>query len=102
MAHLRPKGAPRMIDFLKQAFGAQEVLVHRSPDGVIHYARMSIGDAVIEMGEAHGQWQPMPAVFMMYVDDVDESDERAIKAVGAVAKEAPKVEHSGAAVGAVH
>ena len=101
MAHLRPKGAPRMIDFLKQAFGAQEVLVHRSPDGVIHYARMSIGDAVIEMGEAHGQWQPMPAVFMMYVDDVDESYERAIKAEGAVAKDPPKLQPHGARVGSI-
>jgi uncharacterized glyoxalase superfamily protein PhnB len=101
MPCLHPKGAPRMIDFLKQAFGAEEALVHRSPDGVVHFARMRIGDAVIEMGEAHDQWQPMPSVFMMYVDDVDAWYERATRAEGAVAKEAPKLQPYGARVGAI-
>jgi uncharacterized glyoxalase superfamily protein PhnB len=101
MPCLHPKGAPRMIDFLKQAFGAEEALVHRSPDGVVHFARMRIGDAVIEMGEAHDQWQPMPSVFMMYVDDVDAWYERATKAEGAVVKEAPKLQPYGARVGSI-
>jgi PhnB protein len=101
MPCLHPIGAPRMIDFLKQAFGAEEGLVHRSPDGVVHFARMRIGDAVIEMGEAHEQWQPKPSVFMMYVDDVDAWYERATKAEGAVAKEAPKLQPYGARVGSI-
>ncbi|HEX3229565.1 MAG TPA: VOC family protein [Pyrinomonadaceae bacterium] len=101
MPCLHPKGAPRMIEFLKQAFGAEEGLVHRSPDGVVHFARMRIGDAVIEMGEAHDQWQPKPSVFMMYVDDVDAWYERATKAEGAVAKDAPKMQPYGARVGSI-
>lgn len=101
MPHLHPKGAPQMIDFLKQAFGAEEGLVHRSPDGVVHYARMSIGDAVIEMGEAHDQWQPKPSVFMMYVDDVDAWYERATNVEGVVVKEAPKLQPHGARVGSI-
>src|ERR1051325_1168056 len=31
-------GAARMIDFLKQAFGAEERFVHRTPDGMVRYA----------------------------------------------------------------
>jgi len=89
MPHLHPKGAPQMIEFLKEAFGAEEALVHRSPDGVVHYARMKVGDSVIEMGEAHEQWQPMPMHFMMQVDDCDASYARAMRAAGAVSMGEP-------------
>jgi uncharacterized glyoxalase superfamily protein PhnB len=91
MPSLLPIGAPRMIDFLKQAFGAEELSVHRSPEGVVRHASIRVGTSVIELGEAHGQWQPMPSVFMMYVDDVDAWYERATKAEGAIAKDAPTV-----------
>ncbi|HYT48939.1 MAG TPA: VOC family protein [Pyrinomonadaceae bacterium] len=101
MPHLHPKGAPQMIEFLKQAFGAEEGLVHRSPDGVVHYARMNIGDSIVEMGEAHDQWQPMPSVFMMYVDDVDAWFVRATKAEGVVVKDPPKLQPHGARVGSI-
>jgi uncharacterized glyoxalase superfamily protein PhnB len=101
MPHLHPKGAPQMIEFLKQAFGAEEGLVHRSPDGVVHYARMNIGDSVIEMGEAHAEWQPTPSVFMMYVDDVDAWFARAAEAQGVTVKEPPKLQAHGARVGSI-
>jgi uncharacterized glyoxalase superfamily protein PhnB len=101
MPSLQPVGAPKMIDFLKQAFGAEELLVHRSPDGAVRYASIRVGTSVIEMGEAHGQWQPMPSVFMMYVDDVDAWYERAIKAEGAIAKDAPKMQSHGARMGSI-
>lgn len=101
MPSLQPVGAPKMIDFLKQAFGAEELLVHRSPDGAVRYASMQVGTSVIEMGEAHGQWQPMPSVFMMYVDDVDAWYERATKAEGAIAKDPPKLQPHGARMGSI-
>lgn len=101
MPYLHPVGAPKMIDFLKQAFGAEEIDVHRSPDGVVRHASIRVGTAVIEMGEAHDQWQPKPSVFMMYVDDVDAWYERATKAEGAVAKEPPKMQPYGARVGSI-
>ena len=43
----------------------------------------------------------MPSVFMMYVDDVDAWYERATKAEGAVAKDAPKLQPYGARVGSI-
>lgn len=101
MPCLHPVGAPRMIDFLKQAFGAEEIAVHRSPDGVVRHASIRVGTAVLEIGEAHGEWQPMPSVFMMYVDDVDAWYDRATKAEGAVAKDAPKMQPYGARVGSI-
>jgi PhnB protein len=101
MPSLLPVGAPRMIDFLKQAFGAEEVAVHKSPDGVVRHATIRVGTSVIELGEAHGQWQPMPSVFMMYVDDVDAWFARASEAEGVTVKEPPKLQPHGARVGTI-
>jgi uncharacterized glyoxalase superfamily protein PhnB len=77
---LHARGADRLIDFLKQAFGAEEKSRYESPDGVIQHATVSIGDSMLEMGEAHGPWQPMPTMFYLYVDDVDASYRRAVAA----------------------
>ncbi len=101
MPSLLPVGAPKMINFLKQAFGAEELAVHRSPDGAVKHASIRVGTSVIEMGEAHGQWQPMPSVFMMYVDDVDAWYERASRAEGAIAKDPPKLQSHGARMGSI-
>src|SRR5947199_3079058 len=60
MAYLHPVGAPKMIEFLKGAFNAEEIGVYRSPDGVVQHAKIRIGTSIVEMGEAHGPWQPRP------------------------------------------
>ena len=101
MPYLHPKGAPKMLEFLKQAFAAEATAVHQSPDGIIHHATVRIGTSMIEMGEAHGQWQPMPMTFMLYVDDVDAWYARAMKTEGAISMGEPKDQAYGDRVGAV-
>jgi PhnB protein len=87
--YLHPRGAARLIDFLSEAFGAEEHDRDQSPDGVIHHATVRLGDSAIEMGEAHGEWQPMPAAIYVYVADVDALYQRALRA-GAVSVEPPR------------
>lgn len=89
MPFFNPRGAPKMIDFLKAAFAAEEVSVHKSSAGVVQHAELRIGDSIVEMGEAHGPWQPRPMHFMMYVDDCDAWYARAMKAEGAVSVSEP-------------
>ncbi len=89
MAYFHPVGAPKMIEFLKQAFGAEEVAVHRSPDGIVQHAKVRLGDSIVEMGEAHGPWQPKPMHFMMQVDDCDVTYARAMTTEGAISVGAP-------------
>jgi uncharacterized glyoxalase superfamily protein PhnB len=101
MPCLFPIGAPKMIDFLKQAFNAEELGVYRLPDGVVKHATVKIGNSVIEMGEAHGRWQPKPMHFMMYVEDADESYERAMKAEGAISISAPANSPYGGRTGSI-
>lgn len=86
---LQPIGAPGLIEFMKQAFGAEEVSRHESPDGAVQHAVVRIGDSMIEMGEAHGEAQPMPPALYTYVEDLEKTYERALKA-GATSLQAPK------------
>ncbi len=69
--YLHPRRAEPLIAFLKRAFGAQEVAKYASPDGVVHHAQIRIGDSVVEMGEAHDKYESMPAMFYLYVPNVD-------------------------------
>lgn len=71
LTYLHPRNAGSLIDFLQRAFGARELGRAQSPDGVIHHAVIAIGNSMIEMGEAHDQWQPMPMTLFLSVNDVD-------------------------------
>jgi len=77
---LNPLRAPVVIEFLRKAFGAEELDRAQSPDGVVHHARVRIGDSIIGMGEAHGPYQPMPCTLHLYVPDADAAYERALAA----------------------
>ncbi len=101
MPYLHPEGAPRMIEFLKQAFSAEEIAVYQSPDGIVHHAKVGIGDSIIEMGEAHAEWKPMPMTFMLYVEDCDAWYARAMKAEGAISAGEPADAPYGGRTGAV-
>jgi len=70
--YLHPHGADRLLEFVKRAFGGEEVEVHRSqPGGPVVHGEVRIGDSILEMGEAHGPWQPMPTMLYLYVNDAD-------------------------------
>ncbi len=76
------KGIDRLIDFLKQAFDAQEEERLMRPDGTIMHAEVRIGDSVVMMGEAGGPFEPMPASIHLYVPDADAMYRRALQAGG--------------------
>jgi uncharacterized glyoxalase superfamily protein PhnB len=78
--YLHPAGASQFIEFLERAFGAVEVQRHDSPDGAVLHAKVRIGDTVIEMGEPHAEWQHLPSMIHLYVPNVDEVYEGAVRA----------------------
>jgi len=84
-------GVAGLIDFLKQAFHATERERFTAPDGTVKHAEVQIGDSIVMMGEppADGPpWQkPMPAVFHVYVTDVDAAYQRALHAGGTSLRE---------------
>jgi len=77
--YMHPLRAEPVINFLKRAFGAREMAKYASPDGVVHHAAIRVGDSMVEMGEAHGQYPPMPSMFYLYVPDCDATYQRALQ-----------------------
>jgi PhnB protein len=86
--YLHPLRAEPLIAFLKRAFGAEEVAKYASPDGVVHHAVIRVGDSVVEMGEAHGKYETMRAMFYLYVPNVDDVYRQAV-AAGATSFQEP-------------
>ncbi|MGA9352945.1 MAG: VOC family protein [Terriglobales bacterium] len=78
--YMHPLRAEPVINFLKRAFGAREISKYASPDGVVHHAEIRVGSSVVEMGESHGKYPPMPTMFYLYVPDCDAVYRRAMAA----------------------
>jgi len=78
--YLHPLRAEPMINFLKRAFGAEDLGRHATPVGVIQHVTMKIGDSHLEMGEAQGPYQPVKSMFYLYVPDCDGLYRRALAA----------------------
>jgi PhnB protein len=76
------KGAPRLIEFLKAAFGATELMRIHQADGSVMYAEVKIGDAIVMMGEAMEGHPPMPGSFYLYTPDADATYRSAMEAGG--------------------
>jgi PhnB protein len=72
--------APHLIEFLQQAFAAEELHRTTHADGTIMNAEIKIGDSVVMVSEARGEWQPMPGAIYLYVKDTDETYQRALQA----------------------
>src|SRR5206468_12256932 len=58
--YLIATGAQKVIDFLKQAFGARELRRYDMPDGSIMHAEVRIGDTVVMVGDAGDNWPAVP------------------------------------------
>ncbi len=85
---LHVEGTDRLIAFIRQAFGAEELERHAAPDGTVLHAQLRLGDSVLELGEAHGIVAPMPCAIHYYVPDADAVYARAL-AAGATSIGAP-------------
>ncbi len=81
-SYLHPKGTDELIDFLKRAFNASEAMRVQPPGEVVHHAKIRIGESMVEMGEAHAPYGPMPTLFHLYVEETDAVYRRALAAGG--------------------
>jgi uncharacterized glyoxalase superfamily protein PhnB len=85
---LTVRDAERAIEFYKNAFGAESRGVMKGPDGKVMHAEIKIGDSVIMMSDEFpdfGSVSPQglggsPMGLHIYVEDVDASFDRAVKA----------------------
>ena len=77
--YLMVREAAKLINFVKQTFGATELFRGTGSAGGIH-AEVRIGDSMVMIGGA-GTWngEPMPAAIYLYMDDVDSVYKRALQ-----------------------
>jgi PhnB protein len=78
--YLVVNGAAKLIDFAKQAFGAQEIMRMPGPNNTLGHAEIRIGDSVVMMADAGGGYPARAANLMLYVTNVDEVYRQALKA----------------------
>ena len=97
--YLHPKSSDALFDFANRAFGAEEIERH-ADGGVVHHAKVRVGDSILEMGDTHGEHDSMPTMFYLYVPDVDAAYDRAVGA-GATSVAAPAEMPYGDYVGSV-
>ena len=87
-AHLSVRGADKAIEFYKNAFGAQVLGVHHTPDGKVIHGMLKIGDSLLMLAdEFPGMGTPAPqtlggspVVLNIYVEDVDSLWKQAVDA----------------------
>jgi uncharacterized glyoxalase superfamily protein PhnB len=73
-------GSARFIDFMKQAFDAEEVVRYDSSEEEVVHAKIRVGNSIVAVGEARNPEQSRPAMIYMYVADCDAVYEQALRA----------------------
>jgi PhnB protein len=76
------RDTPRLIEFVKQAFGAIELSRLIRADGRVGHAEVRIGDAVVMLFDTPPGWPPTPGFLRLYVEDADKVHRQAVAAGG--------------------
>lgn len=88
--YLHVDGAGRFLEFVRQAFGAEETFRTGRPDGTVMHAEVKLGDSMLEVADA----APSAVGLHLYVPDVDDVYRRAVAAGGA-SLQAPRLQPYG-------
>jgi PhnB protein len=85
--YLQVEGAAKLIEFLRSAFGAEEIFRVPRGDEIAH-AQLKLEDSMIEVADAIDQYQPNPTAIWLFVKDADAVYKRALEA-GAISIDEP-------------
>ena len=77
------------MQFLKTAFGATEASCQRNPDQTVAHAELNVGNSLVMLGQAGGEWKALAAALYVWVPDVDATYALALRA-GATSQSAPE------------
>ena len=72
--------AAKLIDFLKEAFGAREKEPFTDPTGRIVHAEVTLGDSIVQLSDAIGDWKSVQVPLLLYVTDTDSTYRRGLEA----------------------
>lgn len=95
-------GANKVVDFITEVFAAQTCCKLMSEDKeTVKHALVTLDGCAVMIGEASEEHPALPSFLHVYVDDVDQTYELALKQKGAESVQAPKDEVYGDRVCAV-
>jgi len=83
--YLAVRDANKLLQFLKQAFDAEEIEIHRNEEGKIMNAELKIGDSMVMIGELPPNFEEsklLKSMIYLYVPDADSVYKKAIQADG--------------------
>ena len=78
--YLIVQGAGKLVEFLKTVFDAKVMMTTVNPEGKLGHTEVRIGDSVVMLSEARGEYHAMPTMLYVYVEDADATYARAIAA----------------------
>ncbi|MCC6382687.1 MAG: VOC family protein [Dehalococcoidia bacterium] len=87
--YLVVEGAADLIRFVKDVFGAEERMRVPGPGGTVGHCELVLRDSTIMLSDAGPMNPAMPAMLMVYVENVDETYRKAL-AAGASSRMAPE------------
>src|SRR2546421_10047531 len=94
------EGEPDFIEFLKKAFGAQEMYRFPAPGGKLGHAEVRVGSSVLMLADTTPDYPASRMNAYLYVPDVDATYKKAV-AAGGQAKREPANQFYGDRGGAV-
>jgi uncharacterized glyoxalase superfamily protein PhnB len=74
--------ASKLLDFLRDAFGAAEIMRVPRPGGGVQHAEVAIGDARVELADGTAEYPSRAGALHVYVPDADAVYARALAAGG--------------------
>ncbi len=80
-------GANELIRFIEQSFDGKTTSIMKTQDGKVMHASVQIGDSQVMITDATEKYPANSSSLYLYVDDVDVTYEKAIKAKGTSLRE---------------
>jgi uncharacterized glyoxalase superfamily protein PhnB len=85
--YIMADGAQRLVEFLRETFGAAETRRTENPDGTIMHTEVQVDDTVVMLADASDSFPAFPVWLHVYVPDVDQTYQRALAAGGVAVQE---------------
>ena len=87
MPYLLVNGAQKFIDFTEKVFSAKLKLKMMRDEKLVQHAEINIGESMIMLADSTEEFQPRQTTLMVYVDNADETYEKAIAEGAKVVRE---------------
>lgn len=71
-----------LANFMKEAFGAEELRMYERPDGTLMHGELKIDDSVIMISQANERYPASQHLLHLYVPDADDAFIKAINSGG--------------------